>query len=319
MEKQIGKELQTIMECETILRVLTFRSGAIGDTLLAFPIIQVLREKYRGSHFTFVGHPAVLPLAQAWGLADEVYDMSQCPWVELYQDEGIISPNWRNLLQKTDLAISLMRNGSEPLKRNLLEAGAREAIVAHEDQDPRPLKHVAECLAHSIGLQDFSAHHIPPITSSDKVFRLFNPPVVIHPGSSEKLRCWPTESFAAVINHLLAIRQPVLLLAGPLDDEQLRDVRRHVIPSPQPGLFTILRNAPILEVAQKIQQCKCYLGNDTGMTHLAALLGVPTIVMTHSSALVYIHPLGSAVEIIAVERLERLPVKKVFEAVHKYV
>lgn len=301
------------------MRIVTFRGGFIGDTLFAFPILKVLREKYNGSHFAFVGNPAVLPLAQAWGLADEVYDMSQYPWVELYQDEGITSPNWRNLLQKTDLAISLMRNGFEPLKRNLLEAGAREVIVAHEYQNPRPLKHVVECLAHSIGLQEISAHHIPPITSSDKVFRPFNPPVVIHPGSSEQLRCWPAESFASVINQLLRLRQPVLLLAGPLDAAQLRDVRRHMIPSPQPGLFTILRNAPILEVVQKIQQCKCYLGNDSGMTHLAALLGVPTIVVTHSAALVHIHPLGPAVEIMAVERLERLSAKKVFETVHKYI
>lgn len=301
------------------MRIVTIRSGLIGDTLVTFPILKVLREKYKGSNFAFVSHPVVLPLAQAWGLADEVYDMSQYPWVELYQDEGITSANWRNLLQRTDLAISLMRNGSEPLKRNLLEAGAKEAIVAHEYRGSIPLKHAAEYLAHSIGLQDFSADHIPPITSSDKVFRPFNPPVIIHPGSSEQLRRWSAESFASVINQLLRLRQPVLLLAGPLDVEQLRDVRRHMIASPQPGLFTILRNAPILEVVQNIQQCKCYLGNDTGMTHLAALLGVPTIVLTHLSALVHMRPLGPAVEILAVEHLERLSVKKVFETVHRYV
>jgi len=302
------------------LRILTLRSGtAIGDTLVAFPIIRVLREKYNGSHFTFVGHPTVLPLAQAWGLADEVYAMSQYPWVELYQDEGITSPSWRNLLQQTDLAISLMRNGSEPLKRNLLEAGAREAIAAHEYQDPRPLKHVVEYLASSIGLEEISADHIPAITNSDRVFRPFNPPVAIHPGSSEMLRCWSADSFASVINQLLRLRQPVLLLAGPQDSEQLRDVRRHLIAPPQAGLLTILKDAPILEVAHSIQQCKCYLGNDSGMTHLAALLGIPTIVMIHPSAVIHMHPLGPSVEMIAVERLERLSVKRVFDSVRKYI
>ena len=301
------------------MRIVTIRSGAIGDTLIAFPILKVLREKYRGSNFAFVSHPVVLPLAKAWGLADEVYDMSQYPWVELYQDEGITSANWRNLLQRTDLAISLMRNGSEPLKRNLLEAGAREAIIAQDHQDRRPVKHAVEYLAHSIGLQDINANHISAITNSEKVFRPFNPPIVIHPGSSEELRRWPPESFASIINQLLRLGQPVLLLVGPLDAEQLRDVRRHVIPSPQPGLLTILRNAPILEVARNIQQSKCYLGNDSGMTHLAALLGVPTIVVTHLAALVHMRPLGPAIEIIAVERLERLSAKKVFETVHKYV
>lgn len=301
------------------MRIVTFRAGAIGDTLVAFPILKVLREKYRNAHFTFVGIPAVLPLAQAWGLADEVYDLVRYQWVELYQDEGITSPNWRTLLQQNDLAISLMRNGSEPLRRNLLEAGVKEAIVAHEYQDPRPRKHVVEYLAHSIGLEDMSADHIPPITSSDNVFRLFNPPVIIHPGSSEPPRCWPASSFAAVINQLLRQHQPVILLAGPLDAEQLRDVRRHLIAPPQPGLLTILKNAPILEVVRNIQQCKCYLGNDSGITHLAALLGVPTIVMIHPAAVVNMHPLGPAVEMIAVDRIERLPVKKVLETVQKYV
>ena len=301
------------------MRILTFRYGAIGDSLMAFPILRAIRAKYPESHITFIGHSAIVQLAQTSGLAEEVYEPSQFPWIDLYADEGITSPNWRNLLQQTDLAISLLRNGADPLKQNLLAAGATEAIVAHEYQHPVPQKHVVEYLAHSIGFEDISADHIPPIALSNKTISPYNPPIAIHPGSSDPARRWPAASFAAIINALLRQHQPVLLLAGPLDDEQLRNVQRHIKAKHSPGLLTILKNAPLVEVARNIQYCKCYLGNDSGITHLAALLGVPTLVMMHRVYIVHMHPLGPKVELLPIEQAELLPVERVLGSVQRYL
>lgn len=301
------------------LRIVTFRYGAIGDSLMAFPILRAIRAKYPNSHITFIGHAAIVQLAQESGLAEEAHDPTSFPWGELYDDEGIRSPAWRNLLQQTDLAISLLRNGADPLKPNLLVAGAREAIVAHEYQHPVPQKHVVEYLAHSIGLEDIRADAIPPIALRNKTLYPYNPPIAIHPGCSDPARRWSAASFAAIINALLRQNQPVLLLAGPLDDEQLRKVQRHIKEKLSPGLLTILRNAPLVEVAQQIQHCKCYLGNDSGITHLAALLGVPTVVLMHRAYIVHMHPLGPAVELIPIERSEQVPVERVFKSVQRYV
>ena len=114
------------------MRIVIFRHTPIGDTVIAFPILRELRRKYKDDHITFIGNPAVVPLALAWGLADEAYEADAGLLNELYADEGIHTPEWLNLFQQTDLAISLQRNRTDELIRNLHKAGAKEVIAANE-------------------------------------------------------------------------------------------------------------------------------------------------------------------------------------------
>lgn len=302
------------------MRIVIFRiATAIGDTLITFPILRELRAQYKDDHITLVSLPAILPLAKAWGLADEVIEPDASLWQELFSDEGITTPRWRNLFAQADLAISLMRNRTDQLVQNLRAAGAKEVIAALEFSFGHPTKHHMEYLAHSIGLNHLSADHVAPIIPRDQALHLDNAPVAVHPGCSNDERMWPAKKFAAVINHLLRVNQPVLLLAGPADTDALRDVRRHLKLPANQSLLNILSNAPILEVARQISRCKCYLGNDSGITHLAALLGVPTVLIMFPYFVIPQRPLGPVVDVIPQEKLPRIPVDLVLERVLQYV
>jgi ADP-heptose:LPS heptosyltransferase len=57
------------------MHILIIRPGTIGDTLLTFPIIQALKAQYTNPHVTFIGNRAVLPLALAYGIVDEAFDL----------------------------------------------------------------------------------------------------------------------------------------------------------------------------------------------------------------------------------------------------
>jgi ADP-heptose:LPS heptosyltransferase len=74
-------------------------------------------------------------------------------------------------------------------------------------------------------------------------------------------------------------------------------------------------DAPLTAVAEQVQQCRCYLGNDAGITHLAAMLGVPTIVLFGPSDPAIWQPVGPSVEILQAEAFERLPVIIVRESI----
>src|SRR2546421_10266515 len=93
--------------------ILIIRPGAIGDTLLTLPVIQVLREQYDSVHVTLVGNAAVLPLAYASGLVDEVYDYQEACWSYLFLAEG----SWYMrhvkldaIVKRTQLAICWLRD-----------------------------------------------------------------------------------------------------------------------------------------------------------------------------------------------------------------
>ncbi|MHB8599046.1 MAG: glycosyltransferase family 9 protein [Ktedonobacteraceae bacterium] len=305
------------------MRMLILRLAQIGDSLITFPIIRALREKYSDPHVTYIGNSAVLPIAQDWGLAEEVFAQGRLEYDKPLSEDRIRSSVWLPLLQQSDLVVYwlLYQDIDGHAGKDMLAAGARKVIIVDGFPQVDLSKHWMETMAAATGFPDLRANTITPFTSKkqDTEFCLYNPPIAIHPGCSDAERTWPAASFAAIINRLLKAQQPVLLLAGPDDDEQLQLVRKHLSPAPKPGLLTILKNAPIVEVARQIKKCRCYLGNDSGMTHLAALLGVPTIALFLPDFSVTMRPLGPSVEIIQARNLERLSVDRVLDSIRKHV
>lgn len=305
------------------MRMLILRLAQIGDSLITFPIIRALREKYPNPHITYVGNSSVLPIAQDWGLAEEVFAQGRLEYDKPMTEEGIRSSAWLPLLQQSDLVIYwlLYQDRDGYAGKDLLAAGAKKVIIVDGFPQVDLSKHWMETMAAGAGFPDLKAEHVAPFSPLKQAskFCMFDPPIAIHPGCSDEDRTWPAASFAAIINRMLKAQQPVLLLAGPDDAEQLQIIRKHLLPVPKPGLLTILNNAPIVEVARQIKKCKCYLGNDSGMTHLAALLGVPTIGLFLPDFVTTMHPLGPEVEIIQARNLERLSIDRILESIRKHV
>ncbi|HJT55793.1 MAG TPA: glycosyltransferase family 9 protein [Ktedonobacteraceae bacterium] len=298
------------------MRIVIFRIAFIGDTMIALPLLRELREKYQNDHITYIGNPVTLPLVQAWGLADEVMAQDSSLSIELYSD-GLRTPHWLDLFRQADLAISLMRNRTDELVRNLYHAGVKEVIAADEFQTGTTSKHGLELLAESIGIDSLDAGNVAPFRLKDNDFTLVNSPVTIHPGrGKDDGRCWRAASYATLITRLIRNRQPVVLLVGPDDVEQLKDVLKHLPSSISPGMMSVMKNAPIVEVVKVMEKSKCYLGTDCGMTHLAALTGVPVIALF--GPIYPLPPLGPRVELIR-DRLERLSVDRVLVSMQKYV
>jgi ADP-heptose:LPS heptosyltransferase len=119
-----------------------------------------------------------------------------------------------------------------------------------------------------------------------------------------------------VIEWLWQRQRPVLVLIGPADGKRLAYLQHHLA-SPSPGMLNLLVNAPLMEVARQLQQCCCYLGNDSGITHLAALLGLPTVALFGPSDPLVWRPPGRLVRMIKEPDLANLPVEKVIEQIEQ--
>jgi len=299
------------------LRIVIFRIAYIGDTMIAFPLLRALRAKYRNDHITYIGNPITLPLADAWGLADEAMAQDGNLSIELYSNEGLSAPHWLRVFQQTDLAISLMRNKTDELVQNLRRAGAREVIAADEFQAGSSSKHVLQKLAESIGINNLDASNVPPFRLKENDFNPARRPITIHPGrGKEDARCWKAASYATLITRLVRDGQSVIVLAGPVDQDQLKEVLKRLPSSLPSGMVSVMKNVPLLEVAKVMEKSKCYIGTDCGMTHMAALTGVPVVALFGP---VYpLPPLGPRVELIK-ERLERLSVDRVLASIQKYM
>lgn len=303
------------------MRILIIRPGAIGDALLAFHILKFLRMQYIHPHITFVSNASVLPLAQASGLVDEASDYADSAWSEMFATSGIQTPRTLDILQCIDLAICWLRDPDGQVKQNLLKAGVRQVVVAPGRSPEGQGMHVVDYLASTIGLQHITMDKFIPFTLPDSEKCIASPlsaPVAIHPGSGSTSKCWPACNFKSVIEQLIQHTIPVLLLSGPADAERVREILSYLSHQHRAGNLTVLENAPLLEVAHRLQQCKGYLGNDSGITHLAAMLGVPTLALFGPSDPLTWRPLGPSVIVVREDPLERLNVSVAIDTMNSF-
>jgi ADP-heptose:LPS heptosyltransferase len=123
-----------------------------------------------------------------------------------------------------------------------------------------------------------------------------DPVVALHPGSGGAEKRWPAEAFAALAEALAARGMRLLLIEGPQDAEVARAVLRHL---PASDLAVpVVRGLSLGALAALLGRCAGYAGNDSGVSHLAALLGVPTAALFGATDPALWAPLGPRVTVV---------------------
>jgi len=116
--------------------------------------------------------------------------------------------------------------------------------------------------------------------------------LAIHPGSGSRAKNWDPKNFARVADWA-SDRARVLLICGPADDE-VEEVRRAM----KKAKPLVADNLPLIQLAALLRSATACLGNDSGITHLAASLGIPTVAIFGPTDPTIWGPRGPNVKII---------------------
>lgn len=137
--------------------------------------------------------------------------------------------------------------------------------------------------------------------------------LALHPGSGSAAKCWPAERFAALA---VAAREhwnllPVFLV-GPADSDRWRALRAALPPTLEPPALVC---RPLRECLALLSIARAYVGNDSGVTHLAAR-ACPTLALFGPSDPQVWHPLGARVAILRAPggALDKLTVENTLKA-----
>lgn len=100
-------------------------------------------------------------------------------------------------------------------------------------------------------------------------------PIVVHPGSGGRAKIWPLGKWRGLLEWLCAEgRAPVLMVLGPAD-EHLRafgeEARRTGI--------RVVEGLSLPRLAALLSISRLYIGNDSGVSHLAAATSIPAVVI----------------------------------------
>jgi len=115
--------------------------------------------------------------------------------------------------------------------------------------------------------------------------------VVIHPGSGGFHKCWNIHNFLAIAEQLIADGRNVIFLLGPAELERFAPAKIAAINDTAKSLT----NLSLTEVLQLISCAGAFLGNDSGITHLAAAMGITTAAVFGPTDPKLYRPIGPAV------------------------
>jgi heptosyltransferase-2 len=105
--------------------------------------------------------------------------------------------------------------------------------------------------------------------------------LALHPGSGSERKNWPEAEWAELVQHLINETDlNLLLVGGEAEGERLQRLAAAL----PPARARVAQNLPLQKLAGVLQGCRGFVGHDSGISHLAAALGVPGIVLWGDSA-----------------------------------
>ena len=119
--------------------------------------------------------------------------------------------------------------------------------------------------------------------------------LALHPGSGSEDKNWPEQNWHELVAHMLD-HSPMnlLLVGGEAEGAQLQRLAKGTLAE----RVQIAQHVPLHELAPRLAKCSGYVGHDSGVTHLASALGLPTLVLWGKSDEKIWRPLGEKVRVL---------------------
>jgi len=274
---------------KAVNRILVIRNGALGDFILTLPVMSILKNAFPSATVTAMGNPALLPLARDY--VDDTIPNNISGLYTLYGSRCEIPEHIRHLLGSFDLVVSYSPDACGTFIQNLRRMGIPWVIdgafsTAEELAVPARERLIAPLKKAGIPVASARPRIIP--SSLDRQFTqaffqslpnaVEGSPVIvaIHPGSGSPKKCWPPAKYVQLALWAKeSFDATILLVLGPADCNS-GEILTSFIKACKPFLAIQL---PLPHLAALLEQSTVYVGNDSGVTHLAAAVGTPTLAL----------------------------------------
>jgi heptosyltransferase-2 len=311
-------------------RILVIRGGAIGDFILTLPAIAALRRQFPQAHLEVLGYPHIAQLAVAGSLVDRVQPIEARGLAGFFARGGTLEPDLMDYFSEFDLVISYLYDPDEIFKTNVERCLVKQFIVGPHRPDERERLHATQVYLKPLErLAIFDADNVPRLVLNDRNSsgradlpvsldaQQRVPTITFHPGSGSEKKNWPETKWAGLIQQIIATtRWNLLLVGGEAEGERLRRLAA-VLP---PARCSIAQGLPLAELARRIQSGAAFVGHDSGITHLAAAVGLPCVILWADTLEEVWRPQGERLVVLKeITGVQAISVEKVMNELHKLV
>jgi heptosyltransferase III len=266
-------------------KVLVIRGGAIGDFIFTLPVFEALKLRDPDSEVDLLGYSGIGDLAVGRRHASGLRRVDGAEWAALFSPDGRLGEAERHYLAGFDETYCVWPDGDGVIAENLLRAGARKVVSV----DPTPVEgkgvHVVDHIAQQCeraGLAiPYREPHLYPSERDRRWVELYmraygagdRPLLALGPGSGSTSKNWPADHYVSVARDWVKRRGHALIVSGPAEEKMAGELRRSL---GEDGVF-YLSNEPLPCAAAMLERCEVFIGNDSGITHMAAAVRTPTL------------------------------------------
>ena len=172
--------------------------------------------------------------------------------------------------------IDYLFDPDEIFKTNVARCSPAQFVVGPHRPDEKENIHAARVYLKPLErLAIFDADTVPRLALDPRP-STFDTILALHPGSGSEKKNWPEEKWADLLQHLInSTHLNLLLVGGEAEGERLR----HLAAALPPTRLQLAQSVPLAKLARRLQSCAGFVGHDSGVSHLAAALGLPCLIL----------------------------------------
>jgi heptosyltransferase III len=259
------------------MHILFVTATRIGDAVLSTGLLSHLVERYAHAHFTIGAGRVAAPLFEAVPRLERVIVIDKQPyglhWLDLYA--RVVRRRWDLVVDLRGSALAYLVRARE---RRMRGKGAPDEPRVRQlgrllDLDPPPAPRLWTLPKH----EEAAARLVPA----------GGPVIAIGPAANWRGKTWRAERFAELVRRLVS---PV-----------------GVLPGARVALLAAAHERPQAAhgptaAAAVLKRCALFVGNDTGLMHMAAAASVPTVGLFGPSPATHYAPWGPRTAVAQTER-----------------
>ncbi len=265
-------------------RILVVRGGAIGDFVLTLPALKLLRDAFPDAWIEILGYKHIIALVENRFYAQAVRSLESGQLARFFAKGAELPRELSDYFASFDLILSYLFDPDGIFEGNVRRCGVEDFLVGPpkiNGQHPA-VRQLAQPL-HELGLElnDPTPTLYPSPADRDfaTTFRatLPAPLIALHPGSGSEKKNWPIERWLQLADWLLrsTCAASLVVIGGEADRQQIELFRVMA----ERNAISLVENLPLPELAAVLQSCTCFTGHDSGISHMAAAVATPSVLL----------------------------------------
>jgi hypothetical protein len=262
---------------------LVIHAGALGDVLLAIPALRAIRHLDPSAPLVLAAAPRIAGLLGALAEVDRGVSLESLELHRLFADDETATgaPVTPDVLARASRVVCWLGAQDPAFVRRLTRLIPGATVARSVGAEEPVWRHLLETVA---GTRE---GHREPLAVSDALagagagllaaagWDRRSSIVLVHPGAGGLDKRWPPGAFATVLDGLTrAAPLQVVVHRGPADADAVIELQSRLA---RPAL--VLDEPPLPTLAGALRHVAVFVGNDSGVSHLAAAVGAPAVIL----------------------------------------